>query len=444
MKTTLLSLAACLLTFFGTAQTQIFFEDFEGGAGGFTLNTATQGSVAGTSGANFWTVNSNYAGGAGTVQTCAPLMGFAFTIPPTPAQPGGITSANGGYLHIISDEANTNGITSASFSPAENSICVFSASHFAEMTNDINTTNFTNVTVDFWWINGSSVSAHGELWYSVDGGTTWTEKTTTSYTGGTTWTNDVLTDPNWDGQTSLRFGFRFDNADANSTADPAFSLDDFLVEGTLGSPCTSSSSAFSETACFTYTVPSGDETYTTTGTMTVMDTILNVAGCDSVMTIDLTIVDVDTSVTTTSSSLTANATGGATFQWLDCANGFAALAGETSSTISATGNFAVEVTNNLCVDTSVCYQISLNIEEFESNEFNIYPNPSQGSISIDLSGLKGPQILSIIDTKGAIVVNENVASGTVISYDLNIERGVYIVRLSDQNGIVRRARLVIE
>lgn len=44
----------------------------------------------------------------------------------------------------------------------------------------------------------------------------------------------------------------------------------------------------SPTACGTYTVPSTDETYTTSGTY--MDTIPNAAGCDSILTINLTIV----------------------------------------------------------------------------------------------------------------------------------------------------------
>ncbi|PWH81244.1 lamin tail domain-containing protein [Brumimicrobium oceani] len=46
-------------------------------------------------------------------------------------------------------------------------------------------------------------------------------------------------------------------------------------------------SSFTAVACASYTVPSGDEVYTTSGIY--LDTIPNAAGCDSVMTIDLTI-----------------------------------------------------------------------------------------------------------------------------------------------------------
>ncbi len=46
--------------------------------------------------------------------------------------------------------------------------------------------------------------------------------------------------------------------------------------------------SFAASACSTYTVPSGDETYTTSGTY--MDTIPNAALCDSILTINLTIL----------------------------------------------------------------------------------------------------------------------------------------------------------
>ncbi|WP_170264992.1 FG-GAP repeat protein, partial [Salibacter halophilus] len=57
-----------------------------------------------------------------------------------------------------------------------------------------------------------------------------------------------------------------------------------IIDLTVGSP---TSSTFNVSACGSYTVPSGDETYTSSGTY--MDTILNASGCDSVMTINVSI-----------------------------------------------------------------------------------------------------------------------------------------------------------
>lgn len=57
-------------------------------------------------------------------------------------------------------------------------------------------------------------------------------------------------------------------------------IQSLLISGTT--------SSFSITACGSYTVPSNGETYITSGIY--MDTIPNVNGCDSIMTIDLTIL----------------------------------------------------------------------------------------------------------------------------------------------------------
>jgi hypothetical protein len=63
---------------------------------------------------------------------------------------------------------------------------------------------------------------------------------------------------------------------------------------TCAASCNTSAS-ISPSACVTYTVPSGDEIYTTSGTY--FDTLANAAGCDSVLTINLTIYPVYTGIT---------------------------------------------------------------------------------------------------------------------------------------------------
>ncbi len=66
--------------------------------------------------------------------------------------------------------------------------------------------------------------------------------------------------------------------------DDGLGIDDVSLTWTVG--C-STSSSITETACNSYTVPSGDETYTASGTYT--DTIPNAGLCDSILTINLTI-----------------------------------------------------------------------------------------------------------------------------------------------------------
>lgn len=235
MRKLLLSLAG-MVAISGTSfsQTSLFLEEFEGGAGAFTLNTATQGGQVGLAGDNAWVVNNSYTGGSGT-SSC---FGLSFTIGNTPSQPGGVANGpNSNYLHILSDDATNNGISNANYAAADGSICFFAESYFAEMTNDISTVGYTNVTLDFWWTClGSANEAYGQVFYSVDGGSTWTQVVSpiSQYVGSSSWANQTISNPAWDNQATLRFGFRYNNGVASGGGDPSFSIDDVEIFGTSG------------------------------------------------------------------------------------------------------------------------------------------------------------------------------------------------------------------
>ena len=80
-------------------------------------------------------------------------------------------------------------------------------------------------------------------------------------------------------------------------------------------------------------------------------------GCADSSHCDEFICTVPVSVTQTGSQLSADVAG-ATYQWIDCDNGNAAITGETAQTFdpTASGNYAVVVTLNGCTDTSACYE----------------------------------------------------------------------------------------
>jgi hypothetical protein len=129
-------------------------------------------------------------------------------------------------------------------------------------------------------------------------------------------------------------------------------------------PCIASSSNITLTICGTsYISPSGNYTYTTSGTY--LDTIPNAINCDSVITINLTLSAINKTVAVNGNVFTA-ADSTATYQWLDCANNKQAIAGATNRSQVALGcvgntlNYAVQLTKDGCVDTSTCQQITIN------------------------------------------------------------------------------------
>ncbi len=196
----------------------------------------------------------------------------------------------------------------------------------------------------------------------------------------------------------------------------------------------STSFTITETVCDSYTSPSGNYTWTSSGTY--YDTIPNAAGCDSLMTIDLTIIVVDTSVTQNGATLTAN-TSGATYQWLDCNNAYSIISGETnqSFTVTANGSYAVEIIENGCTDTSFCYVVNtLDINEEElNNNIAIYPNPTTGIITIEGNKIK---LIEVRDIQGQLI-SQFVLNTEKFNIDLSEQpKGVYFLTIKTDKGNV--------
>ena len=229
MKKLLLSFTCLSMSAFAIAQTTIYQENFESG-NSFTLNTPDLG---GASTYNTWLVNNTYTGGSGTL-VC---MGFpfTFTVPNTPSQPGGITGApSSTYMHISAQAAVSSGVNCASYIPSDGGTCVSDETNFAKLTSPISTSGYTGVSIDFWWMCAGSTTGFGELYYSLDNGVTWTLKQT-NFNNVTTWSQTSISDPAWDNQSSLLFGFRFVNNTSSNAADPSFSIDEILVTGVASS-----------------------------------------------------------------------------------------------------------------------------------------------------------------------------------------------------------------
>jgi hypothetical protein len=206
----------------------------------------------------------------------------------------------------------------------------------------------------------------------------------------------------------------------------------------------SSTSTISPSACYSYTSPSGKYTYTINGNY--VDTIPNAAGCDSVITINLTVNTVDVSVSQPSMFvISANATG-ATYKWLDCANNYSPIAGEVAQTLTVTanGDYAVEVTENNCTDTSVCISIT-NVGIAKANTGNtiaLYPNPSNGQVTIALSHALENATIKIVNIAGQTVAEKTNQSGTAVTFDISGETaGIYFVEV-EEKGTVSRIKMV--
>ena len=190
--------------------------------------------------------------------------------------------------------------------------------------------------------------------------------------------------------------------------------------------------------CFGESYTVGSSAYTTPGSY--LDTLVSVTGCDSTVTTNLTVTSpINTTVTLSGILISCNNTAATGYQWLDCGNGNALILGATSSTFLPTqnGNYAVEVTEGLCKDTSICTLInSVGVmEQSELVDVLVYPNPSNGLFIIQLPNDITSFELEVIDFKGETLIKKGVNSTNFTECNLTtFPNGFYMVRLFTENA----------
>ncbi|NRA88240.1 MAG: T9SS type A sorting domain-containing protein [Rhizobiales bacterium] len=148
------------------------------------------------------------------------------------------------------------------------------------------------------------------------------------------------------------------------------------------------------------------------------------------------------STTANGNIISANAIG-ATYQWVDCDNGYAPIAGANSQLFAPTqnGNYAVITTINGCSDTSNCEVIGvIGIDELVIGNLILCPNPTNGMLNIGFEG----EIKSIVvvDMLGRVIslpisVTEKMVDGS------NLSTGKYMIRIITENNQILVEEFVV-
>ena len=190
-------------------------------------------------------------------------------------------------------------------------------------------------------------------------------------------------------------------------------------------------------SCGPYTWPADGMVYTATGQYTAV--LSTTAGCDSTVTLDLTVVDLDNGITDlgngtfTSDDAAANTT----YQWYDCNASFAVITGETNKDFTPTsnGNYAVGVFNSTCADTSSCLIITtVGLEDYEMGAFEVYPNPSNGIFNMSMEqSITG--VVTVSNLQGKVVYTQNIDAKDFVTLDLSsLTRGSYLITVVGDAG----------
>jgi hypothetical protein len=194
--------------------------------------------------------------------------------------------------------------------------------------------------------------------------------------------------------------------------------------------------------CGSYTLNA--ETYDTSGTYTQVFT--SAAGCDSILTLLLTIKNKpEATVTQVDERLTATDTL-AIYQWVNCSD-YVPIANATRATYVATvsGDYAVIVTANGCSDTSACYNVIISgINEAFGLQFKLYPNPTTGKVAIDLGANYRELNVNVSTIAGQVVLQQQYSQTSQLELLIDAPAGIYFVTLTTADGLKGVIKLVKE
>ncbi|AEA45329.1 T9SS type A sorting domain-containing protein [Fluviicola taffensis] len=189
-----------------------------------------------------------------------------------------------------------------------------------------------------------------------------------------------------------------------------------------------------KTACGSYTWIDGN-TYNASNNSAIFNIVGGAAtGCDSLVTLDLTINNVSDITTSVSGIVISSNNTAASYQWLNCDNNYIPIVGETNQNFTATanGNYAVKLTENGCVDTSFC--VSIATVSLMENDFGdalvVSPNPTEGNFSVNLGEKYYALKIDITDLNGKIIQTKEFDNSQVLNLNIQEPAGVYFVTIT--------------
>lgn len=197
------------------------------------------------------------------------------------------------------------------------------------------------------------------------------------------------------------------------------------------------------TTCGNYVWAQNGQTYTTSGTYT--DAVSG-STCGTVATLNLTITGaLNSNVIQNNLVLTASQPN-LNYQWVDCNANFAPIAGATNQSYVATqdGSYAVIVSLGECSDTSACF--TFDSSTLEENDFGaalvVYPNPTDGTVFVNLGAIESEVEVVLHDMNGRIIKRQTWSGSEQLEIRIDGASGMYFLAIQSVDG--RKAVVRIE
>ncbi len=168
------------------------------------------------------------------------------------------------------------------------------------------------------------------------------------------------------------------------------------------------------------------------------DTLSAVTGCDSTITLELNVKDLNASVIQSGfTAYVVDSSAGYNYQWIDCNNGAAINNANTASyQATADGNYAVVISDGSCTDTSDCVNITgVGLNESSVTTIMIVPNPAHNQFTIKLDRV-APFEMWLIDIAGRQVLKQMLYEPQTTIPVNTLSAGIYTVKLTSASEMI--------
>jgi hypothetical protein len=186
----------------------------------------------------------------------------------------------------------------------------------------------------------------------------------------------------------------------------------------------------SEIACQTFTWDKNGKVYTTTTTDSVI--YKTAANCDSIIVLDVFIINFDITVSNKTTYLEANLAG-AEYQWVNCFTRLP-IVGATAQSFTpvATGTFKCLITYLGCVDSSACtiFVKTVGVNKSTKNSIKIYPNPTHDRVYLDGFQMNKSQTIFVYDVQGNLMLSKEIVGSGIINL-AGLANGIYVIKAGE-------------
>jgi hypothetical protein len=236
------------------------------------------------------------------------------------------------------------------------------------------------------------------------------------------------------GQTYTSSGNYFGIVSNEGQCDTVYELDLTIIPNTYATVV--------DSGCGDYFWSVSEETYVESGTY--VHTLTNQAGCDSVVSLQLVLSPpLVSTFSMAGDTLTADAAN-LNYQWILCSNGATPINGANSQSyvITASGEYALVVSQNGCTDTSACQLIWITgVSALASQNIRVFPNPTEGSLNVSLDAQLELDEIVVRNLSGQVISQHEVSSDQFV-LQLNQAAGFYIVEFYHGQQLIDRRQIV--